>query len=342
MALRAEQRSWPEEREDMKTAVWCGLVLVGLASAMTQSAAAEIITLKLAHTYVPGSIWYDVAEDYAARVRDRSGGSVNVEIAVPGSTDGAPPSAQDLLAGKLDVVMQPLGALARYDALAGIEAFPYLIRNVAHFKAVYDGPVGRDLLDQIGKRTAFHSVGAGYRGTHHLSSNRLVEKLDDLRGLKIRVPELKLSQLTWEYLGATAVPMDAAELFGALRQGNVAAQESPLEVMRDTNLSVVQEYVIETGHVLGVMTFILSDARYWALSEEVRALLLEEGEAAMRTGADRMIEMEARYRKDLETRGMTFIPVNRNAFQAKLAPMVQDFPELREWVKRIQDEKEGQ
>src|SRR5690606_2109438 len=106
----------------------------------------------------------------------------------------------------------------------------------------YDGLLGRDLLEEIGKRTAFHVVGAGYRGTHHLSSNRLVEKLDDLRGLKVRVPELKIFQLTWEHLGASPVPVNATELFDDLRDGAVVAQESPLEVMRDANLSEVQKY----------------------------------------------------------------------------------------------------
>lgn len=320
----------------MKKAVWCGFVLLGFALAMVPSAAAELVTLKLAHTYAPGSIWYGVAEEYAARVNERSGGTVRIEITQPDPGEGAPPSAEDLLAGEHDIVMQSLGALARYDALAGIEAYPYLFRDIAHFKVVYDGPLGKDLLDEIGKRTAFHVVGAGYRGTHHLSSNRLVEKLDDLRDLKVRVPELRMFQLTWEHLGAAPVPMDTTRLFGALQEGAVAAQESPLEVMRDSNLFEVQKYVIETGHVLGAMTFVFPDARYWALPEEIRMLLQEEGEAAMRTGTDRTIEMESRYRKDLETRGMTFIPVNRNAFQAKLAPMTEDFPELDAWIRKIQ------
>lgn len=299
-------------------------------------ASAEILTLRLAHTYAPGSIWYDVAEEYAARVKERSGGTVAIEIARPESSGGVPPSAEDLLAGKHDIVMQSVGSLARYDALAGIEAYPYLIRDFAHFKAVYDGPLGKDLLEEIGKRTTFHVIGAGYHGTHHLSSNRLVEKLDDLRGLKIRIPELKIYQLTWEHLGATPVPLEIGELSGALQQGVVAAQESPLGAIRDRNLSEVQKYVIETGHILGAMTFILPDSRYWALPEEVRHLLQKEGEAAMRVATDRMIEMEARYRKDLEARGLTFIPVNRNAFQAKLAPMAQDFPKLAAWIERIQ------
>jgi len=318
----------------MRKAVWCGFVFLIFALTTTPSTAAKTLTLKLVHTHAPGSIWHEVAEDYASRVNERSGGTVKIEV-IRADANGVAPSFEDLLAGDHDIMMHPVGALARYDALAGIEAYPYLIRDIAHFKAVYDSPLGKELLTEIGKRTAFHVIGAAYRGTHHLSSNRLVEKLDDLRGLKVRVPELKIIQLTWEYLGASPVPMDITELIDGLREDVVVAQESPLKAMRDANLSEVQKYVIETGHILGAMTFILPDARYWALPEEVRMLLQQEGEAAMRAGTDRMIEMEPRYRKDLETRGMTFIPVNRNAFQAKLAPMANEFAELSSWIERI-------
>src|SRR5690606_38250321 len=134
-------------------------------------------------------------------------------------------------------------------------------------------------------------------------------------------------RMTWDLLGASTVPMGVAELFTSLQQGVVDGQENPLEVIQDQKFYEVQKYVIETGHVLGAMTFIFSDARFKALPEETRKILQEEGEAAMLAGTDRMVEMEAQYKKDLETHGVTFIPVNRNAFQAKLAPMAKDFPE---------------
>nr|PZN85805.1 MAG: TRAP transporter substrate-binding protein DctP [Pseudomonadota bacterium] len=318
----------------MRKPVWCGIVFLFFALAVAPWAAAETLTLKLVHNHAPGTIWQEVAEDYASRVHQRSGGKVKIEV-VHADANGVALTAEDLLAGDHDIMMHPVGALSRYDALAGLEAYPYLIRDIAHFRAVYDGALGKELLTEIGKRTAFHLIGAAYRGTHHLSSNRLVEKIDDLRDLKVRVPELKIFELTWEYLGASPVPMDFSELYEALREEDVMAQESPLKTMRDANLSEVQKYVIETGHILGAMTFILPDDRYWALPEDVRQLLQEEGEAAMRAGTDRMIQMEPRYRKDLETRGMTFIPVNRNAFQAKLAPMAKEFEELTPWIQRI-------
>lgn len=323
----------------MKATVWGAFAGFGIAVAMATSVAADTLTLKMAHIYPPGNIWYDAAEDYARRVAERSGGKIKIDIAHSGSTGDWPQSIEGLLIGTNDIVLQSVGTLDRYDTIAGIEAYPYLIRDIDHFKAVYYGPLGEELSAEIAKKTGFHIVGAGYRGARHMSSNKLVEKLDDLQSVKLRVPPLKMYRLTWEYLGASPVPMGVAELFTSLQQGVVDGQENPLEVIQDQKFYEVQKYVIETGHVLGAMTFIFSDDRFKALPEETRKILQEEGEAAMLAGTDRMVQMEAQYKKDLEAHGVTFIPVNRNAFQARLSPMAKDFPELAEWVKKIQAAK---
>lgn len=320
----------------MKRTVWGALAGLGLAIATFTSATAQTLTLKMAHIYNPGNIWYDVAEDYAKRVEARSGGKIKIDIAHSGSTGDWPQSIEGLLIGTNDIVLQSVGTLDRYNTIAGIEAYPYLIRDIGHFKAVYYGPIGRELFDDIAKKTGFRIIGAGYRGARHMSSNKLVEKLDDLKGVKLRVPPLKMYRLTWEYLGASPVPMGVAELFTSLQQGVVDGQENPLEVIQDQKFYEVQKYVIETGHVLGAMTFIFSEAKFQSLPEETRKILIEEGEAAMLAGTERMVEMEAQYKKDLESKGLTFIPVNRAAFQAKLAPMTKDFPELADWVAKIQ------
>lgn len=321
----------------MKRTVWGALAGLGLAVALITSATAQTVTLKMAHIYTPGNIWHDVAADYAKRVEKRSGGKIRIEIAHSGTTGDWPQSIEGLKNGTNDIVLQSIGTLDRYDTIASIAAYPYLIRDIIHFRAVYYGPLGRELFAEIAKKTGFHIIGAGYRGARQLSSNKLVEKLDDLKGLKLRVPPLKISQLTWEYLGASPVPMGIAELYTSLQQGVVEGQENPLELIAALNLDEVQKYVIETAHVLGSMTFIFSDSRFKALPEEVRTILQQEGEAAMLAGTERMVAMEAQYRKDLEAKGMSFIPVNRAAFQAKLAPMAKDFPELAGWITKIQN-----
>ncbi len=310
------------------------LFAIALASAAVTAGAQTV--LKMAHIYPPGNIWYETAEAYAKAVEARSGGKVKIQIAHSGSTGDWPQSIEGLKIGTNDIVLQSVGTLDRYNTLAGIEAYPYLVRDVAHFKSFYYGPVGAELFEEIAKKTSFRIIGAGYRGARHLSNNKLVRSVDDLKGVKLRVPSLKMYRSTWEYLGASPVPMGVAELFASMQQGVVDGQENPLEVIESMKYNEVQKYVVETAHVIGAMTWIMSDARYRQLGPDVQKILKEEGEKVMLAATDRMVTMENDIKKRLEGKGMQFIKVDGAAFQAKLAPMTKDFPELAPWVQKVQ------
>jgi TRAP-type C4-dicarboxylate transport system substrate-binding protein len=175
-------------------------------------------------------------------VAERSGGRIRIDIAHSGATGDWPASIEALLIGTNDIVLQSIGTLDRYNTIAGIEAYPYLVRYLAHFRSVYHGPAGAALFDEIAAKTRFRIIGAGYRGARHLTSNRRVEKVEDLRGLKLRVPPLRMYRLTWELLGASPVPMGVAELFTSLQQGVVDGQENPLEVIESLKFNEVQRY----------------------------------------------------------------------------------------------------
>jgi tripartite ATP-independent transporter DctP family solute receptor len=297
---------------------------------------AQTLTLKMAHIYAPGNIWYETAEAYAKAVEQKSGGKVKIQIAANGITGDWPASIEALKIGTNDIVLQSVGTLDRYNTIAGIEAYPYLVRDVGHFKRVYYGPMGAQLFDEIAAKTQYRIIGAGYRGARHLSSNKAVHNLGELKGLKLRVPPLKMYRATWEYLGASPVPMGVAELFTSLQQGVVDGQENPLEVIEGQKFNEVQKYVIETGHVIGAMTFIFSDARFKTLPADVQKLLKEEGEKVMLAATDRMVALEGEIKKGLQAKGMQFIQVDTGPFIQKLKPMAKDFPELAAWVQKIQ------
>jgi tripartite ATP-independent transporter DctP family solute receptor len=298
------------------------------------SASAQTV-LKMAHVYPPGNIWYNAAEAYAKAVEQRSGGKVKIQIAHSSSTGDWPQSIEALKIGTNDIVLQSVGTLDRYNTLAGIEAFPYLVRDVEHFKKVYYGPMGRELYDEIAKKTGFRIIGAGYRGARHLSNNKKIEKLEDLKGVKLRVPPLKMYRMTWEYLGASPVPMGMAEMFTSMQQGVVDGQENPLEIIESQKYSEVQKYVVETGHVMGAMTWIYWGQRFGQLPADVQAMLREEGEKVMLAYTDEMVKTEGEIKKRLQGKGMTFIQVDTAPWRAKLAPMAKEFPELTDWVQRI-------
>jgi len=192
-----------------------GVIVVG---SLSTSVMAEIepVKLEFAHIYNTEDHWGQVAEAFKAEVESKSDGKVTINISPSGTTGDWPQSIEGLRIGTNQIVLQSIGALDRYGSIAGIEAFPYLIRDVEHFNSVYFGPVGEELFAAIGEQTGFHLLGAAYRGARHLSANRKAETLAELEGLKLRVPPLKMYRETWENLGASPVPMGFAEVYTSL------------------------------------------------------------------------------------------------------------------------------
>ena len=306
------------------------------AVAMCGAAVAQTTTLKMAHIYNPGNIWFETAEAYAKAVEAKSGGRIKIQIAASGSTGDWPQSIEALKIGTNDIVLQSIGTLDRYNIVAGVEAFPYLIRDVDHFKAVYNGPVGAEFSDEVAKKTSYRIIGAGYRGARWLTSNKPVRSVDDLKGQKLRVPPLKMYRMTWEMLGASAVPMAPAEMYTSMQQGVVDGQENPLEAIDNFKWQEVQKFAMDTRHIIGAMTWIFSDQRFKSLPPDVQKLLSEEGVRAMNDATAKMISLESGFRKKFEAVGMQFIAPDLGPFRTKVAPIVKEFPELAPWVTKFQ------
>ncbi|MFM1987766.1 MAG: dicarboxylate transporter, DctP subunit [Pseudomonadota bacterium] len=293
------------------------------------------LVLKMAHIYNPGNIWFETAEAYAKAVEQKSGGKVKIEIAASGSTGDWPASIEGLKIGTNHIVLQSIGTLDRYNILPGLEAYPYLIRDVDHFKKVYYGPVGAEFMEEVAKKTSFRIIGAGYRGARWLTSNKPVKSVADIKGLKLRVPPLKMYRMTWELLEASPVPLGVAELFTSMQQGVVDGQENPLEIVDSMKFNEVQKFAIDTRHIIGAMTWIFSDARFKQLPADVQKLLKEEGERAMLAATDRMVSTETELRKKLESRGMQFNDIDREAIRAKLGGIGKEFPDLAPWAAKF-------
>jgi tripartite ATP-independent transporter DctP family solute receptor len=243
---------------------------------------------------------------------------------------------ESLQFGTSNCVFESVGTLDRYDPLAGIEAYPYLIRDIDHFKKVYFGPVGAELYDEIAKRTNFRIIGAIYRGSRNLTSNKKVENVGDLKGLKIRVPPLKMYKLTWQYLGASGVPMSFLEVFTGLQQGIIDAQENPLPTIHDHKINEVCKYLVMTKHVIGAMTFIFYEPWFQNLPQDIKKIIRDDIEEASTWCNGLQFESEENLKNTLvNEKGMLLIEPDLVPFRSKIKGMINEFPELQEWYEKI-------
>lgn len=195
-------------------------------------------------------------------------------------------------------------------------SLPYLFEDSDHMHRVMDGEIGEKLIEQIEKDAGVKVVGYVYFAPRHLTTTKTeVKKPEDLKGLKIRVPDNKISIKTWEALGASPSPIAFTEVFSGLQQGVINGQENPYDLIRSSSFYEVQDYLIETNHAMPVRWLIMNQKYYDSLLEDQRELIESKW-------AEHSLEIEEAYKNVLEEdkqrlldEGMILVEPDEEAFR---------------------------
>lgn len=117
-------------------------------------------------------------------------------------------------------------------------------------------------------------------GERHTLTKSKVETVEDLKGLKIRVPGNQLQSIGFDVLGATSTGMDLGDVYQALQTGTIDGAENPLATLYGRKLHEVAKYLILDAHVLNFTTWVMSEEVFAGLSEEQQELLISTAKEA--------------------------------------------------------------
>ncbi|MCX5820536.1 MAG: TRAP transporter substrate-binding protein [Deltaproteobacteria bacterium] len=302
---------------------------------MASHALAQQMVIKMGHIYPPESLYSKTIERIAKNVDAHSNGKIKIQVYGSGGLGDWREIIEAMQISTVQMAFESVGTLDRYDPLPGIEAFPYLFRDLDHFKKFWFGPLAKQLHDDIAAKTKFRTVGAIYRGSRNLTCNREIKSIDDLKGLKLRVPPLKMYRATWEAFGASPVPMAFNELFTAMQQGIVDGQENPLVTIDDFKFNEVCKYLVMTKHVLGTQTYMFYEPWFVQLPKDVRELLVKDVEEGCAWANVEAEKLEESLKAGLVKKGMKLIEPDLAPYRAKTANIINDFPALKGYYDKI-------
>ena len=187
---------------------------------------------------------------FAALVRERTGGTISVELEIPytGKGRGEVNAFDDLIAGELALASVGSSVAGNVVPAAQMLELPYLFESAEHAEAVLDSPAGREILDDAAS-VGLLAYGYMENGMRHFTSGvRPIRLPEDLRGIRLRVMEAPVYLHFAEALGAIATTAPYFKLADALRSGDAQAQENPLINIRGLDLPRVQRYLTLSGH----------------------------------------------------------------------------------------------
>lgn len=115
-----------------------------------------------------------------------------------------------------------------------------------------------------------------------LTTRKPVNSIEDLKGMKIRVPEMPARVALWKAMGASPTPLAFPEVFTALQLGTIDGQENPIGLIYSARFYEVVKYLALTNHVYGFMLLTASEDWYQSLTPEQKGWIDKSAkEAAM-------------------------------------------------------------
>jgi tripartite ATP-independent transporter DctP family solute receptor len=242
--------------------------------ALGAPASARPLTIRFNHTDGRGGEAFHFAERFKALAAERSGGRITVQTFHTGELGAERDMFDSLQIGAIEMGRSGSLIISIAAPAYGAMDVPYVFRSQEHLRNVLSGPIGQAMHGEFLARRGIRVLGIVNRGPRHLTTrNRAVRTPVDLRGLKLRVPEIPVYVAAWRALGASPLPMAFPEVFTALQQGTIDGQENPLGTIHGNNFQDVQRYLILTAHVRGNGWMIASERFWQSLSGEDRTLI---------------------------------------------------------------------
>ena len=323
------------------------LLALALASSFAFSSAFAQTKLRYAHVGVANAPQTLYADEVAKLVKERTSGRIEIQVFPNSQLGGVGEMVDGIKAGAIAMGHHDFASLGKILPATAVFNTPFVYRDAEHSLRATDSrnskalqEINKQLVDKGGMRI----VGSFFQGTRQLTSKEKDLSPKDMAGKKYRGVPVKLWSSMLTGMGAVATPVEVSELATALATGLVVGQENPLPNIFNLKLYEGQKYVMMTNHMQSVLSVFVNERIWQNISAGDRKIMEDTMAEVGRKTLDWDKETSAKYRKDLEAKGMIFIEskdgLDLEAFRkAVLAQVNKDFPEWSTYIEEIRNVK---
>jgi len=279
----------------------------GAASAQTK--------LNWAHVYEVTEPFHTESVWAAEEIKRRTDGRYEIQV-YPASQLGKEADLnQGLTLGTVDIIVSGSSFAAREFAPIGVTYYPYIFRNPEHLIAYTKSDIFRELAAGYEEASGHHIAAVTYYGTRHTTANKAIRTCADLQGVKMRVPDVPAYLAMPQACGANTAPIAFAEVYLALQNGTVEAQENPLTTIEAKKFFEVQKNISLTGHIVDHLNTVVSQSRWASLSDEDKQIFTEVMLEAAARATKIVQEREAALVQTFRDRGVAVNEVDKADFE---------------------------
>jgi TRAP-type transport system periplasmic protein len=286
----------------LRALVGTGVLATALLS--TPLAAEQSRTLKLGYILTADSQLGAGATAFAEELAKRTQGRLKVEQFPNSALGGEVEMLKGVQLGTVDLAFITGAPLPNVLPEVGVFNIPFLFRDAKHAHAALDGPVGQAYLQKFRSKDLV-ALAWGENGMRHITnSKRDVRTPEDLKGLKLRLPQSEVMLAGFKALGADVAPLAFPQLYGALQSGQFDGQENPIATILASKFAQVQKYLTVSGHVYDPALIVMSVDVFEELDEGDKEAVMKAAKLGAEASRVYAAEAQAKGVAALEQAGM--------------------------------------
>ncbi len=304
----------------------------GVAAAQAK----KVTIIRTGHTLAPEHPATELLTRWGKSLAEKTGGAFEVQVHGGGVLGSGRTAPEGVAIGTLESYYVDPSEYASFNQALNILSAPFIWKDRYQLqKAVRDPSILNLLYSPVIKK-GFRALAVGYIGTRHLTTkNTPAKEPADLKGLKIRVPEIPVYRDMVAAWGATPTPVPMAEVFMGLQTGIIEGQENPYAQILSNRFYEVQKYLIQTAHIIQCGSIIFNERLYQQQPKEYQAALNESAQEAMDWFFEYLTAQEGKMLEQLKGHGMTVIEPDRAAFRAAMKPLYEKYDKI--WTKELRE-----
>ena len=236
------------------------------------SSSTETITVRIATQHPDDYPSSQAMMKLAEELEERSGGVLQCDVYTNNALGGELDILDQARTGTVEIIYCSPTA-ATMNPKINVFDLPFLFENYEQVEKVVSN---EELMNEILGEFVDYGIRpmpAYENGLRVISSNKKIESLADLKGMKMRVPQAPISIAIFNALGANATPVAFNELYSALQQGVVDGQENGYPTFTSNRYYEVQKYIAETYHMWSINELFVSDVFWQKLTPELQEIV---------------------------------------------------------------------
>ena len=270
--------------------------------------------LKWAHVYETSEPYHTESVWAAAEIKKRTNGKYDIEV-FPASTLGKETDInQGMTLGTVDMIISGPSFAARSYPRLGIAYYPFIFRDGDHLIAYSKSPIFAEMVEEFRKKTGIQILAYTYYGARQTTAQKPFTDCAGMKGLKIRVPDVPAYMATPKACGANPTPIAFAEVYLALQNGTVDAQENPLTTIEAKKFYEVQKAIMMTSHIVDGLTTQVAPHVWNKLTDDEKKIFTEVTREAAARATEKIKKREAELADEFKKKGLQIVQVDRKSF----------------------------